>query len=250
MKKVLPILLILSALSLPSLRANEMFTLPVPQGTAHLEEKKDPLFTGNIQAGWASKYVTEGINCLSEGGIYVVNPTVTWKDISLTAWYASGDKINYDELDMVLSYTWKVGKWRITPWYEHHFYFTSDTDVANPALTIGYALTDWLSVGGDIQEKVEDGTLNGYFDLWAAASWTVNDSLTLGSKVLVGYNEGYNHDTGFGMNTIDYSITATWTLCDSLSLIGSANYSQALSVLRRSNLGDDFWVGIQACYTF
>lgn len=249
MKKTLSALLLLSALAVPALQANEVPSFQTAR-TSLTAPQSEPLLTGNIQAGWASKYVTEGINCLQDGGIYVVNPTVTCKDFSLTAWYASGDTQNYDELDLVLSYTWNVGKWTITPWYEHQFYFTSDDNVANPALTIGYAVTDWFSVGGDIQEKVEDGTMNGYFDLWISGTWEVNDHLALGSKILVGYNEGYNHDTGLGMNTIDYSATATWKLCENLALIGSVNYSEALSVLRRVNLGDDFWVGVQISYSF
>ena len=90
----------------------------------------------SFSAGWSSKYVTEGLDCLPGSGIWEVAPSISWKNLTFSAWYAGGDSANYDELDLVLGYAWNLGKWTVNPWYEHQFYFTQDYNVANPALTV------------------------------------------------------------------------------------------------------------------
>ena len=56
----------------------------------------------SLSAGWSSRYVTEGLDCLPGSGIWEVAPSISWKDLTLSAWYAGGDSSNYDELDLVL----------------------------------------------------------------------------------------------------------------------------------------------------
>lgn len=65
----------------------------------------------SLSAGWSSKYVTEGLDCLPHSGIWEVAPGISWKDFTLGAWYAGGDSANYDELDLVLATpgTWVTG---------------------------------------------------------------------------------------------------------------------------------------------
>ena len=92
-----------------------------------------------------------------------VAPSISWKNLTFSAWYAGGDSANYDELDLVLGYAWNLGKWTVNPWYEHQFYFTQDYNVANPALTVSYAVTDWMAVGAETQVKVEHQDFEAYY---------------------------------------------------------------------------------------
>lgn len=112
------------------------------------------------------------MDCLPGSGIWEVAPSISWKNLTFSAWYAGGDSANYDELDLVLGYAWNLGKWTVNPWYEHQFYFTQDYNVANPALTVSYAVTDWLAVGAETQVKVEHQDFEAYYSAFVRLEWS------------------------------------------------------------------------------
>ena len=56
---------------------------------------------------------------------------------------------------------------------------------------------------------------------------------------------GYNVDYDDGSNCIDWSLGVTWRFAEHYTLSGSVNYSQAATVLRRRDAGDEFWVGFR-----
>ncbi len=224
--------------------ANENLIAP-PVQTADITqtavEEDRPAYT--LTAGWTSKYVTEGIDCVPGSSIWEVAPSVACKNWTLSAWYASGVSQSYEELDLVLSYTFKNGDWTFTPWYEHQIYFTPDYNVANPAFTVAYALNDWLTVGADAQWKIEHKVMEGYYDLFVQATWTPLENLTINPLVRLGYNSGYNTTADDGANCIDYSLKATYALTDNISVSALIYYTQAATVLRRANLGNEFVYG-------
>ena len=174
----------------------------------------------SFSAGWSSKYVTEGL-------------------------YAGGDSANYDELDLVLGYAWNLGKWTVNPWYEHQFYFTQDYNVVNPALTVSYAVTDWMAVGAETQVKVEHQDFEAYYSAFVRLEWSPLENVTVVPMVRYGYNGGYNVDYDDGSNCIDWSLGVTWRFAEHYTLSGSVNYSQAATVLRHRDAGDEFWVGFR-----
>lgn len=196
-----------------------------------------------MTSGWTSKYVTEGIDCLPGSAIWEVAPSVAWKNWNLSAWYASGVSETYEELDVVLSYTFKQGNWTFTPWYEHQFYFTPKYNVANPAFTTSYAINEWLSVGADAQWKVEHQRLEGYYDVFVQAEWKPFEKLTIAPLIRFGYNSGYNVQVDQGANCIDYSCKVSYVLSEICSLSAVASYSQAATVLRRASEGNEFAYG-------
>lgn len=203
-----------------------------------------------LGAGWFSKYVTEGIDCLPKSGIRELAPMIKYKDVSLSAWYANGIARSYEELDLVLSYSMKLGDFTLTPWYEHQMYFTQDYNVANPAVTISYELRDWLALGMDTQWKVEHQMLEGYYDVFIQATWEPVESVTIGSLIRFGYNSGYNTGARDGSNCIDYSVNVSWVFSPDVTLSCSANYSQATTVLRKIQEGNEFWLSLRMTHQF
>lgn len=214
-----------------------------------LAAAEDPLVY-SLTAGWTSKYVTEGIDCLPGSSIWEVAPSVAYKNWTLSGWYASGVSENYEELDMVLSHAFELGDWTITPWYEHQFYFSTDDNVANPAVTVAYALNDWLTLGSDLQWKVEHQRMEGYYDVFAQAEWNPFENATIAALVRYGYNSGYNVSVDDGANCIDYSLKATYQWTENLSFSALVSFSQAASVLKRTDLGDEFAYGFYVNMSF
>lgn len=129
--------------------------------------------------------------------------------------------------------------------YEHQFYFTQDYNVANPALTVSYAVTDWLTVGAETQVKVEHQDFEAYYSAFVQLEWSPVENVTVTPMARYGYNGGYNVDYDDGSNCIDWSLGVTWRFAEHYSLSGSVNYSQAATVLRRRDAGDEFWVGFR-----
>ncbi|WP_302014223.1 hypothetical protein [uncultured Akkermansia sp.] len=221
------------------------FSRPLSKDQLSAIPSKDRDWSFSLSSGWSSKYVTEGLDCLPGSGIWEVAPSVSWKNVTLSAWYAGGDSANYDELDLVLGYAWNLGNWTVNPWYEHQFYFTQDYNVANPALTVSYAVTGWLTVGAETQVKVEHQDFESYYSAFVQLEWSPVENVTVTPMVRYGYNGGYNVDYADGSNCIDWSLGVTWKWAECYSLSGSVNYSQAATVLRRENAGDEFWVGFR-----
>lgn len=221
------------------------FSAPALQPRLGAIPATDGDWSYSFAAGWSGKYVTEGLDCLPGSGIWEVAPAVSWRNVTLSAWYAGGDSVSYDELDLVLGYEWKAGSWTVTPWYEHQFYFTQDYNVANPALTVSHAVTDWLAVGAEAQVKVEHQALEAYYSAFVQLEWSPVENVTVTPLVRYGYNGGYNADYADGSNCIDWSLGVTWKFAEHYSLSGSVNYSQAATVLRQRDAGDEFWVGLR-----
>lgn len=226
---------------------------PVPgldRQTMTIEETSERNVQLNLSAGWSSKYVTEGIDCLPGSGIWEVAPSINYGNFTLSAWYAGGVSETYDELDLVFGYAWQVGEWTINPWYEHQFYFEQDYNVNNPALTVSRAINGWLKAGAETQVKIEHKVGEAYYSVFLQATWEPVQNVTISPLVRYGYNGGYNTAVADGSNSIDYSLNIDWKYAKDCTLGGSVNYSQAVSSLRRAGLGDVFWFGIRAGFQF
>ncbi len=215
-----------------------------------LDTKLEQDFQLNLSTGWSSRYVTEGIDCLPGSSIWEVAPSIKYGGMTLSAWYAHGMSESYEELDLVLGYAWQMGDWTINPWYEHQFYMDQDYNVNNPALTISRTIDGWLEAGAEIQVKVEHKVGEAYYSAFCQTTWEPVEHVTVSPMIRYGYNGGYNTGVNDGSNCIDYSVGINWQYAEACSLKGSLNYSQAVSSLRRADLGDVFWISLQCVFNF
>ena len=119
------------------------------------------------------------------------------------------------------------------------------TAIPVPALTVSYAVTDWLAVGAETQVKVEHQDFEAYYSAFVRLEWSPLENVTVVPMVRYGYNGGYNVDYDDGSNCIDWSLGVTWRFAEHYTLSGSVNYSQAATVLRHRDAGDEFWVGFR-----
>lgn len=231
--------------------------LPLPS------EEKEPDLQAAFQAGWSSKYISEGIDAFGTGGVWEFNPEIKYKDITFLIWYGLSDSINASELKLLLSYDYHItDKITLTPSYEHAFAYPGNIETDTPALGISYALNDWLTTGVDMQADATNNAWKGYYDVYMEYSWALNESITLTACVLYAFNDGYlGPDVTHGPNTLDYSLSANIKITDDFCYVCSANYSQSLSALRQSplydeetgqktHLGNELWFGSYFHYQF
>lgn len=228
----------------------ETYQTPPVGETFHVPAAEDKNWQVHISAGWLSKYVTEGLDCLPGSGIWEFAPSVSYEKLTLSTWYANGVDENYDELDVVLGYSWELDRLTINPWYEHQFYLSQDTNVANPALTLSYQTTNWMTVGAETQVKLEHQNFESYYSAFVRMEWEPCEKVLVSPIIRYGYNGGYNIDYGDGSNSIDWGLDITWKVTKRFAVVGTVNYSQALTVLRRKDAGDEFWFGCRCVYEF
>jgi len=204
----------------------------------------------NVEVGWRSRYVTQGVDNMRHGGIYTVNPSLDYKNFNFAVWYAYADRENFRELDLVLSYPFKFDKLTITPIYQHFFFYPDDSDSAVPALVLEYQATDWLVLGADANVRISDGRGNGYYTGFARATWQLCEKVSLVSSAVYGINGGYVGGVDEGSNTMDFRMALVYQPCEKWRCLVSANYNHALSSLRDANLGGQFWYGVRFSRSF
>lgn len=206
--------------------------------------------TANVEVGWRSRYVTQGVDNLRHGGIFTVAPSIEYNNFNFAVWYAYADRENFRELDLVLSYPFKFDKLTITPMYQHFFFYPDDSNSAVPALVFEYQALDWLVVGADANVRISDGRGNGYYTGFVRATWQLCDKVSLVSSAVYGFNGGYVTGVDEGSETLDYRVALVYHPAEKWRCLISANYNQALSSLRHADLGGQFWYGVRVSRSF
>lgn len=216
-----------------------------------LQREEKPLLSFAFHSGWASKYISEGVDAFGEGGIWEFNPEIHMGDFTFSSWYGISDSINAAELKLIGSYDFKWNHFTFTPSYEHSFAYPGAEDGDTPAFGLTYEIPETgITIGADIQWAVNSGTWRGYYDTFVEKSWELTDNLIVSTSVLYAFNDGYlGEEVGHGSNTLDYSLECEYQFYHGCSFRCSFNYSQALTVLKQaerrneSKFGDEFWVG-------
>lgn len=226
-------------------------TAPLPgKMQLELEEPKSDDWSFSLSTGWTSKYITEGVDCAPGTSIWESTPSVSWRNFTLSAWHALGVDDRYEELDLVLSYDWKIGPFTIRPWYEHQIYISPKDEIPNPAITMTYDVNDWLVAGVDLQWKILNRKWKGYYDVFLQSEWKIAEKWSLTPMIRFGYNDGYNTMANRGANSIDYSLKLTYSFNQTISASAFVFYSEAATVLRRVDLGDECAYGFSLNISF
>ncbi len=222
------------------------------------EQAPESSFELGLQTGWASKYISEGVDSFGEGGIWEFNPELMYQGFALSLWYGVSDSINASELKIMGSYEFKLtDQLSLIPSFEHAVASPGREEAETPAVGLAYEALPWLTVGGDVQWDVRVGRWNGYYDVFVEVSHDLCDRVTVAAMALYAFNDGFlGEGVSHGSNTLDYSVRAEVKLTERLLCSCSLNYSQALTALKQASsaengrLGDEFWVGTYLHYHF
>ncbi len=58
----------------------------------------------NAETGWASRYVSEGVNWLDEGGLATMEGSLSAGPLTVGTWWGLGDSIDYQESNLFMVY--------------------------------------------------------------------------------------------------------------------------------------------------
>lgn len=241
-----------------SVNAATELSLQDPAAGFKPQEVNEPLMSFAFQTGWASKYISEGVDAFGEGGVWEFNPEISISNFTFSPWYGLSDSINAAELKLIGSYNIEWHNFTLTPSYEHSFAYPGAEDGDTPAIGLTYEIPDTgIVLGADIQWAVDGGTWRGYYDFFVEKTWEITGDLVVTGSILYAFNDGYlGEEVGHGSNTMDYCLECAYLFHPGCSFVCSVNYSQALTVLRQaerineSKFGDEFWVGTYLHFEF
>ena len=204
-----------------------------------------------FQTGWASKYECEGLD-LWDGSLCAFVPEIQYREWVGKIWYGvSTDHQNHAELKYRLDYVKELGNWTVMPWYEHSFVFPGDKGIPRPGLKTTYRFSDRWFAGTDLYWQYNNHTFRGYYAAFAGLHEEIADCVRVDATIRYGYNGGYvGPVVHHGSNALDYNLRFTFRATSRLTVELFTNFSQALTVLSRKGLGNDFYYGINLKYTF
>lgn len=217
-------------------------------------------YTGSV--GWYSKYVCEGLDRWGAGYFNLTLGADYQDRWHFGFWYGIAD--GYDshgdrcgEIKLQMSYKIPMGSLDIIPWFEQSFIRqNNDRGVPRPGIKTAYHFNEFITAGTDFYwqdydlETGERGEFRGYYTAYISGVYDVTDFLSLEGSLRYGYNGGYVQSARHGSNALDYLLTANWKLCDYCAISGTLGFSQALTVLRQEDRGDEFFAGLALNFSY
>ncbi|MCP3676182.1 MAG: hypothetical protein GY721_00920 [Deltaproteobacteria bacterium] len=209
--------------------------------SVHAETALKPAI--GLTAQWESKYVSEGRDNLSEGGIFSFEATAELQGFTTGAWYASGYSESYEELNLFIEYGADIRFVSAYVGYTRLEFL--ETDTFDNELGVGLAINNIPHVVPSL-DYVYSTESEGAFVEFSLSSELVllEERVTLEPYILEGFDFGYATPDFDGVNNLQVGINVTIAAIERVSLVGSANHSWAHEDVDNEDLGDKSWVSL------
>jgi hypothetical protein len=199
-------------------------------------------FEASGSLGWNSRYVSEGVNWLEEGGIATAEGAVARGPFALGTWLAFGDSINYQESNVFATYSREFNGWRGGVGYNWIRYIEEETNDHQLA-----ALVEWTSlpvVTPAVNYSYYTESEGGFLETSLSAEFhPLTNSLMLEPYLLAGFDFGYVSPEYDGANQFQVGIEGSYWWSRNIILFANAHHSLAWENLDQAGLGDQTWVG-------
>lgn len=228
-----------------------------------VEEKAESPFTVNFSLGYDSEYMFRGVDILN---FATEDGDLVWADLNISAygftagaWYAEGinkgnGDLEYNELDLYLSYTYALGPVNLTAGYIFYL-FPDSGDTYSHEVNIGIStsaipfITPSLFYYYDIEESGDDLYDGGYLEFKLASSIPViADKVSIDPYALVSYDFEYN-STESDWNNAQVGVAIPVKLTPNITISAYAAYSWALSAIDDFQ-NDELWGGAKVGFSF
>ncbi|MDD8045768.1 MAG: hypothetical protein PHF14_04815 [Verrucomicrobiota bacterium] len=197
----------------------------------------------NAETGWASRYVSEGVNWLDEGGLATMEGSLSAGPLTVGTWWGLGDSIDYQESNLFMVYGLEFSSLRASAGYNWLHYFEDDQNDHQLA-----AMFEWLQlpiVTPAVNYSYFTETEGGFLEAMLQAEFhPVTNSLTLQPYVLAGFDFGYVSPEYDGANHVQLGLEGSYRFTPSASMYAGVHHSMAWENLDRADLGDETWIGL------
>ena len=203
----------------------------------------------NVGTYWNSKYISEGRDNLSDGGVFSVDGSAEVYGFTVGAWYAVADTISYDEFNMFLEYGFELGPLALSAGYTR-LEFLKDEEFDNE-LSCGTALNCIPYIIPAIDYVYSTEADGSFVELSVSAPVKfLEGRFVLTPYVLEGIDIGYASEDYDGYNNTQVGLAADYAITDNICIVGSVNHSWANQDVRQDDGDDESWLSLGLTASF
>jgi len=183
--------------------------------------------TANIDLGWDSKYVSQGRNNLAKGGIYWMNTSIQYGNLTTYALVGRGDSQAYTEWNIGLEYALDLSEHlEANLGYQRIEGYSSSRCQDNELFAeLAYTAKPWLVPSVSYVYSTEAA---GYFvELSLHSYWQVTEQFTLSPYVTQGVDFKYRTEEHNGRNHLQFGLEASYNLTENMNISGHISHSIA-----------------------
>ncbi|MEZ9140084.1 MULTISPECIES: hypothetical protein [unclassified Shewanella] len=210
-----------------------------------------------FNAGWDSKYVSEGRNNLDSGGIYQAGAAVTSGDLTTYATMVRGDSEHYIEWNFGLEYALHLHEdiETVIGYQRLEFYGDERSSDNEVFAVIAYTGVDWLIPSVAYTYATEAG---GYFvEVSLHSPWHLTEQFTVTPYITQGFDFQYATEEHNGANHFQMGVEASYELSSNIAVSAHFSHSIAMDDIKEqakveglSGSLDESYAGIHLTWRF
>lgn len=210
-----------------SSRANESLSQTESFSSATMQEQPTESLAINLDLGWDSQYISQGRDNLEQGGLYWLNTSIQYGNLTTYVLVGHGDSQDYTEWNIGFDYclnltdnlTANLGYQRIES-------YGSDHGQDNEFFTeLAYTATPWLVPS---VSYVYSTAAAGYFiEVSLHSYWDITEQFTLTPYITQGFDFNYRTEAHDGRNNLQLGLEASYQLLPNMSVSGHISHSIA-----------------------
>ncbi len=189
-----------------------------------------------------SKYISQGRDNLSKGGLYSTYLEAETGNWYAGAWAATGSEADYDERNLWLSRSITFGQFELLPSFTYLTFSEDDSDDHEYSLELIANSNEQSAVS--LLYTYSKFSAGGFWELKLQQEFNYYQVLSLTPKFVLAQNDGYIRNEHKGLNNAILGIDFHYSLGVNLALTGYYSHSWALNKKRGESLENITWYGI------
>ena len=197
----------------------------------------------SVSAVWVNKYVSEGRDNLDSGGLFSLELSSIWQQITFGGWFANGDTESYQEVNLYLIYEYELFMMDSYISYTR-LEFPKDDEKDNEfAAGLAYSEYQYLTPSADYTWSTEaDG---GFLELTLSSLVEFqNPDIAFIPYLTQAFDFGYATSDYNGPNNFQIGVEALIEFDSQIVLSLNVNHSWAQEDVERDGEDNVTWFGI------
>jgi hypothetical protein len=201
---------------------------------------------------YSSRYISEGRDQLTSGGIYWLNGSHKLNDklsINIEYGFSADDSANYDELNFAIEYASANTSFDYAITYSHLTFFEDDVSDDEISLRLSYKKIEAFSPFANVTYGKEE---NGFFiEVGTSKQFQINEAIFITPHVLFAYDYGYVNSRREGYNHTSIGAVFTFVLSKTLTVNGIIEQTLGGTILKsEGEKADQLWSGVHLVYSW
>ncbi len=193
-----------------------------------------------------SRYISEGRDNLTEGGIFAFEALAHWQALTANMWFGQGDSNSYKELNLGLEYAFE---WRVA---EFSFAYSRleflEENERDNELSVGVAFNEVFNITPAFNYVYSTEASGGFLEVSLRSKFEIEQySTTIEPYVMEGFDFGFASKDHDGRNHFQVGVDFTVRLSKDIDFFANINHSWAHEDVKREGADDHhiwFTVGL------